>query len=181
MIEIRIHGRGGQGAVVASKIFAEALFFEGKFVQAFPEFGTERRGAPVQAFVRCDEKPILIRSNIYQPDHVLVMDASLVETVNVKLGLKKGGFILINSDRGGESYDFPDHKVAVVDATEIAVKHLLGTPTSPIVNTAILGAFAKITGLISFASLEKAIRDYAPVKIEENVAAAKETYEAVKI
>ncbi|MCD6412840.1 MAG: 2-oxoacid:acceptor oxidoreductase family protein [Elusimicrobia bacterium] len=181
MIEIRIHGRGGQGSVVASKIFAEALFLEGKYVQAFPEFGTERRGAPVQAFVRCGETPILVRSNIYEPDHVIVLDASLIEMVNVVSGLKRSGFILINSDLGSGNYNFPEYRVALVDATKIAVRHKLGTPTTPIVNTVILGAFAKITNLVSFTSLEKAVRDYAPVKIDENVAAAKETYENVKI
>src|SRR5512135_2441818 len=99
MIEIRFHGRGGQGAVIASKILASALFKEGKFAQAFPAFGAERRGAPVMAFTRFDQKAISRRSIVYEPDHVVVLDEPILDVVDVTSGLKEGGWILINSPR----------------------------------------------------------------------------------
>ncbi|MCK5562096.1 MAG: 2-oxoacid:acceptor oxidoreductase family protein, partial [Thermoplasmata archaeon] len=99
MIEIRFHGRGGQGAVVASNILAEAAFREGKDVQAFPYFGVERRGAPVTAFTKIDEKPIRVRSQIYEPDHVIVLDQSLLRSIDVAQGIKPGGLILVNIDK----------------------------------------------------------------------------------
>ncbi len=180
MLEIRIHGRGGQGAVVASKALAQAFFLEGRHVQAFPDFGTERRGAPVKAFVRTGEKPILIRANVYEPDHVMVLDPSLIKAVDVVSGLKKGGWILINSDINPANYKFPGYRTATVDATKIALKHHLGSPTSPIVNTAILGAFAKITNLVRMDSVASGIKAFVPVKKEENATAAEEAYETVK-
>ena len=98
MVEVRFHGRGGQGAVVASEILATALFHEDKAVQAFPAFGVERRGAPVAAFLRCDDTPIRLRCQIYQPDQVIVLDPTLLSAVDVTAGLKNDGSILINSD-----------------------------------------------------------------------------------
>ena len=97
MIEIRFHGRGGQGAVVASNILAEAAFMEGKDVCSFPFFGVERRGAPVTAFTRVDSRPIRVKSGIYAPDHVIVLDPSLLKAVDVLAGLKKGGIVLVNT------------------------------------------------------------------------------------
>jgi len=91
MIEIRIHGRGGQGAVIASEVLASAFFKEGKFVQAFPAFGAERRGAPVAAFARVDDQPIRIRHFIYEPDHIIILDPTLIESTQVDSGLKEGG------------------------------------------------------------------------------------------
>ncbi|MFQ6090097.1 MAG: 2-oxoacid:acceptor oxidoreductase family protein, partial [Candidatus Bipolaricaulia bacterium] len=105
MKEIRFHGRGGQGAVVASQILASALFKEGKYVQSFPAFGVERRGAPVAAFIRVDEEPILLRCEIYRPDHVVVLDPTLIAAVDVATGLKGGGWVLINSDREPAEFD----------------------------------------------------------------------------
>ena len=99
MIEIRIHGRGGQGAVIASEVLASAFFKEGKFVQAFPAFGAERRGAPVAAFARVDDQPIRIRHFIYEPDHIIILDPTLIESTQVDSGLKEGGWIIINTDR----------------------------------------------------------------------------------
>lgn len=96
MLEIRFHGRGGQGAVVASKMLAVAFFKEGKGVQSFPTYGAERRGAPVAAFIRVDDKPVLYHHNIYNPTHVVVLDPSLMERVDVAQGLKEGGFVLID-------------------------------------------------------------------------------------
>ncbi len=181
MIEVRIHGRGGQGAVVASKMLAEAVAREGNYVQSFPEFGVERRGAPVTAFTRIDDKPILIRSKIYEPDHLVVLEPTLLIAINVFSGLKPGGWVLINSTKDPKDVEAPENvKVATVDANTIAVKHGLGTKESPIVNTSILGAFARVTGIVGLEALLEAIREEAPVKKEENVAAAREAYEMVK-
>ncbi len=183
MIEVRFHGRGGQGAVVASEIFATALFKEGKFVQAFPAFGVERRGAPVMAFLRFDSLPIRRRCQVYEPDHIVVLDPTLLLTVDVTAGLKPNGSILINSDAPPESFvALRQFVVATVPAGEIAVVHNLGTRTNPIVNTAILGAFARLTGFVSLETLLEAIAEKLPERQRErNQAAARAAYEAVKI
>lgn len=178
MIEIRIHGRGGQGAVIASKILACAFFAEGKFVQAFPKFGVERRGAPVEAFLRIDDGKILIRNNIYTPDHIIVLDPTLIEAIDVTTGLAKGGCILTNTQKTPKDFSrLKDYQVACVDATGIALKYRLGSRSSPIINTAILGAFAKATGLVRIESVLKAILEDIPIKPELNSQAAKEAYE----
>lgn len=178
MIEIRFHGRGGQGTVVASKVLADALAREGNFVQAYPEFGVERRGAPVFAFIRIDNKPIYDKSRIYEPDHVVVVDPTLVEAIDVTEGLKDGGIIIINSDKKPEEFKFPNKfRVATVPATEIAVKHRLGTLATPIVNTAIVGAVVKILNLTRLDSLLAAIKEDVPIKPQDNMAAAREAYE----
>lgn len=183
MVEIRFHGRGGQGAVIASELLATALFKEGKFVQAFPVFGVERRGAPVMAFLRVDTAPIRLRCQIETPDHVVILDPTLIAVVDVTSGLKAGGWILINSDHGPESFNFASAswQVATVDASAIAVEHNLGTQTNPIVNTAILGAFARVTGLVRLDSIIEAITEEVPTRKQENIAAARTAYERVKI
>ena len=179
MIEIRFHGRGGQGAVVASNLLAMAAFREGKDVQAFPYFGVERRGAPVTAFTKIDDKPVRIKSQIYEPDHVIVMDSSLLKAVDVTHGLKNGGVVLINTDKKPEAVNGVKGKIATVDATTIAVKHGLGSKEAPIVNTAILGAFAKATGIVKIDSLVESILESAPAKKNENAEAAKEAFDSV--
>jgi len=181
MIEIRFHGRGGQGAVIASKILSLALFNEGKYVQSFPIFGIERRGAPVAAFVRIDEEPIRLRTCVYNPEYVVVLHSTLIESVDVSAGLKKGGIILINTHKSPEIYSgLSAFKIATVDASSIAYSHGLGSPSSPIVNTAILGAFLKITEIVPFSSLEKAIKEELPVNSEKNILAARDAYEMCK-
>ena len=180
MIEIRIHGRGGQGAVVASEMLARAVFYEGRYVQSFPAFGVERRGAPVMAFTRIGEKPIRIRTQIYEPNHIMVLDPTLLEVVDVTAGLKEDGWILINSVDLPEAFDFPDkYRVAIVDANAIATKYRLGPRNAPIVNTAILGAFSRITGIVQLESVVEAVRASVPIKPDDNVAAVKEAYELV--
>jgi len=182
MQEIRFHGRGGQGAVVGSEILAQAFFIEGKHVQAFPSFGVERRGAPVTAFCRIDDKEIHLRNQIYEPDHVVVLDASMMENVPVTQGLMKNGSVIINSKHSPEYYRKmigPDFKLFVVDASSVAVANRLGSLSNPIVNTAILGAFARATNLIKIESVEQAIDDYVPVKKAENQKAARAVYECV--
>ncbi len=178
MVEIRFHGRGGQGTVVASKILADAIAKEDKWVQAYPEFGVERRGSPVVAFIRIDDRPIYDKSRIYNPDHVVVVDPTLVEAIDITEGLKPGGTIIINSDRKPEEFSFHGtFKVRTVDATKIAVAHKLGSLAAPIVNTAIAGAVTKILGLAKPESLAAAIRAGVPTKPEDNVLAAQEAYE----
>jgi len=183
MIEIRLHGRGGQGAVIASEILAGAFFKEGKYVQSFPQFGVERRGAPVMAFVRVGEKEEFpfVRCQIENPDFVIVLDPTLLEKVNVLEGLKEKGLIIVNTPLSPQSLRIDKkYKIAAVDAASIAVKWGLGTKTQPIVNTAILGAFVKATNLIKLESVLAAIEEKVPARKKENVEAAKEAYEEVK-
>jgi len=182
MIEIRIHGRGGQGAVLASEVLASAFFREGKFVQAFPAFGVERRGAPVTAFTRLDDQPIRIRNFIYEPDHIIILDPTLIESTQVDSGLKENGWIIINTDRPSKAFgQFSKFRVATVDANRIAVEYKLGSPTAPIVNTAILGAFAKVTGMVAVDSVVEAMKEFVPSNKAGNAAAIKEAYERAKI
>ncbi len=174
MIEIRIHGRGGQGSVTLAEILAIAAFYENKYAQAFPSFGVERRGAPVQAFLRIDDKPILIRSHIYNPDYVIVQDPTLIGVVNVTEGLKKGGVVLINTER---DIKFEGYKTFRINATRIALE-TLGVP---IVNTAMAGAFVALTDIVSFESLKNAIRKRLPERIvEKNIKAAELAYMEMK-
>lgn len=181
MVEIRFHGRGGQGTVVASKILADAIANEGNFVQAYPEFGVERRGAPVYAFLRIDEKPIFDKSKIYRPDHVVVVDPTLIEAIDVTEGLKDGGWIIINSDKEPEELNLPKkYNVATINATKIAIKHKLGTIATPIVNTAIVGAVVKILNLAKIESVLEAVREGVPIKPEENASAAEEAYKRIQ-
>lgn len=154
MIEVRFHGRGGQGAVTAADILAIAAFHDGKYCQAFPVFGTERRGAPVAAFARIHDRFIRIRSQIYEPDYVVVQDASLLDVVNVADGLKKEGAIIINTEKNPEQLKLKTQaKVHTINATKIALD-VLGVP---IVNTTMLGGFAALTGVVTLSSLKKAI------------------------
>lgn len=180
MIEIRTHGRGGQGSVIASEILADAFFREGKYVQAFPAFGVERRGAPVMAFTRVSDSEIRERCQIYEPDHLVVLDSVLIDTVKITDGLKIGGWILINTDENMEDSDLlGKNSLAVVDANRIAIKYGLGSRSAPIVNTAIVGAFASATGLVSLDAVQEAIKSFVPIKEKENAEAAKEAYEKV--
>ena len=142
MIEIRFHGRGGQGAVTSAEILALAAIGEGKYAQAFPSFGPERRGAPVVAFCRIDDQPIRIRANIYEPDLAVVLDASLLKIVNVASGLKPNGILVTNTKEAPEKVKEDlklKNRLAAVDATKIAME-VLGLP---ITNTTMLGSLIK--------------------------------------
>jgi len=176
MRELRIHGRGGQGAVIASKLLAAALFKEEQFVQSFPAFGVERRGAPVAAFLRFSSGPILLRCEVTTPDDLIVLDPTLIGAVDVTAGLKDGGLILLNSERGAQGYPklTARFRVVCVDASGVAARHGLGSRTQPIVNTAILGAFATASGLLSLTSVCEAITEEVPFQADANVAAARE-------
>ena len=182
MRELRIHGRGGQGAVIASKLLASALFLEGRSVQSFPAFGVERRGAPVTAFLRVSDRPILLRCEITEPEDLIVLDPTLIGAVDVTTGLKSGGGILINSESAPEALGdlAARYRVATVDASAIARSHGLGSRTQPIVNTAILGAFARFSGLVSLESVCRAIAEEIAIRPEANIAAAREAAAAVR-
>ena len=188
MYQIRIHGRGGQGGKTASKIIGTAAFMDGKFVQDFPKYGAERRGAPVFSFTRIDDKPIESRGYIYEPDAVIGLDESLMEmpSVGVLDGLKKEGYLIINS---GESADLikkkykVNAKVVSVNATDIALE-ILG---KPIPNAVITGAFAKVTKIVSMNSLKKAIEHELEARgtisrdiIDKNISGAEKCAEVVK-
>jgi len=182
MQEIRFHGRGGQGTVLASIALAKAFFTAGYWVQTFPVFGSERRGAPVEAYLRLDKSKIRIRSNVYEPDHVLVQDARLLKIVDVVKGLKKGGWILINSPAIPEGVErLAGFKLACVDASRIAREHGLGARSQPITNTSMMGAFARVMGMPPLEAVVEAIKAEMPTKPEENAAAAREAYDAVTI
>lgn len=180
MQEIRFHGRGGQGTVLATISLARAFFDAGWEVQTFPVFGVERRGAPVEAYLRIDHAKIRVRSGVYTPDHVVVMDAKLIAAIDVTRGLKPGGWILVNSPTAPEIPSASgDFRLAWADATGIALSHGLGTPTQPIINTAMMGAFARIMEMPEMVHIEAAIRREVPAKKEENVAAARTAFQTV--
>ncbi len=182
MHEIRFHGRGGQGTVVASILLAKAFFKTGFYVQTFPLFGVERRGAPVEAYLRLDKEKILIRSNIYTPDHVVVQDMKLLESVDVTKGLNPGGSILINArDLPDNTGPFSGFRLAFVDADHIAAKNGLGTRTHPIINTAMIGAFARVLEMPPLDTVAATIKNEIQVKANQNVLAAQQAYESVNI
>ncbi len=178
MKEIRIHGRGGQGSVTAAELVAIAAFEDGKWSQAFPYFGTERRGAPVTAFARIADQPIRTRSQVYEPDYVIVQDPSLIPSVDVASGIKKGGLIIVNSEKKPDAIKInADATVKTIDATALALE-VIGLP---IVNTALLGAFAGATHAIRIESVNKAIRDRFPGKVaDKNIAAVKRAFEQME-
>ena len=181
MKEIIFYGRGGQGAVVASRLLAIAAFKEGKYVQSFPFFGVERRGAPVAAYTRISGAIIRKRSPINEPDYVIILDPTLIENIDVTKGLKGGGGVIINTRSPKNSFKFGQKfNTCVFDAAKIATRHKLGSESAPIVNTAILGVFSKFTKEIKISSLLAAIRESVAVRTEENIAAAKEAYENAK-
>ncbi len=179
LTEIRWHGRGGQGAVTSTEMLAQAAISEGKFAQAFPSFGPERRGAPVQAFNRVDSSaPVRIRVDITEPDVVVVLDPSLLDKVNVTSGLKKGGYVIINTRKTAEEIkkEFNiSYPVATVNATKIA-RETLGVP---IVNTTMLGAVLKITGIIDKESTHAPLMKRFGRLGERNIKAMETAYEQV--
>jgi pyruvate ferredoxin oxidoreductase gamma subunit/2-oxoisovalerate ferredoxin oxidoreductase gamma subunit len=182
MQEIRFHGRGGQGTVVAGVLLAKAFFEAGYFVQSFPLFGVERRGAPVEAFLRLDRSNILIRSNVYTPNHVVVQDAKLLNNIDVTRGLQPGGTILINTPAPpADRSRFGAFRLAVVDATGIAIRNRLGTSTHPIINTAVVGAFARVFEAPPLETLISAIAADIRIQTEANVNAAREAHAAVRV
>lgn len=182
MIEIRIHGRGGQGAVIASMVIAHAAHRAGYHIQVFPEFGVERRGVPVTAFARLDREPIRIRTKITAPDHVIVLDPALARSTPVTDGLREDGGIVINAPGPGPLESIQEQwRLAWVDATAIAARHGIGTATSPIVNTTMVGAFAGSSGLLRPEHIEAAMRDVMGEAAPSNIEAALEAYGEVRM
>jgi pyruvate ferredoxin oxidoreductase gamma subunit len=181
LIEIRWHGRGGQGAVTSAEMLAQAAISEGKYAQAFPSFGPERRGAPVQAFNRVDkEAPVRIRADITDPDFVVVLDPSLLDKVNVTSGLKKGGVVVINTKKNINQIksEFKiDYPVATVNANKIA-REVLGVP---IVNTTMLGAVIKVTDVVKKESVHTPLEKRFGRLGERNIKAMETAYEQVAI
>ncbi len=180
MLEIRWHGRGGQGAVTAAEILATSVINEGKYAQAFAAFGPERRGAPVLAFTRISDKEILTRCQIYEPDIIVVLDKNLCTMEGVGEGLKDGGVVVLNTDQRAEDYleTFSNAgKIAVVDATEIALREL-GTP---ITNTAILGALVRVAEVVRLETLEEVIRQRFKQYADKNINAVKKAFEGTTL
>jgi len=177
LVEIRWHGRGGQGAVTSAELVAQAAVSEGKYAQAFPSFGPERRGAPVMAFVRISQQqPIRIRADIREPDVVVVLDSSLLAIMDVSSGLKVEGMVILNSkkDVGQAKRDLGiNSSLAVVDATRIA-RELLGVP---ITNTTMVGALIKATGVVSLESLVGPLKRRFGRLAERNIDAMRHAYE----
>jgi pyruvate ferredoxin oxidoreductase gamma subunit len=176
MIEIRWHGRGGQGAVTSAEILSQAAISEGKYAQAFPSFGPERRGAPVQAFVRVDpDRPIRVRSSITEPDVVVVLDPSLLSIVDVTSGLKPGGIVIINTVKTPRQIREETRikaKVATVGATKIA-QEVLGVP---ITNTTMIGAVIKATGVVKPESTFEPLKRRFGRLGDRNIEAMKRAY-----
>jgi len=180
MIEVRLHGRGGQGAVTSAEMLALAAIGEGKYALAFPSFGPERRGAPVQAFVRTDDKPVRIRADIKEPDFVVVFETRLLSIVDVTSGLRDNGVVVINSKfspqeiRAEFGYKW---KIATVDATSIA-QETIGVG---IVNTTMLGAVVKITDMVKLDSLDEPLNHRFGNRAAANFEACKQAYKATVI
>ncbi|MCD6279781.1 pyruvate ferredoxin oxidoreductase subunit gamma [Candidatus Micrarchaeota archaeon] len=180
MIEVRFHGRGGQGAVTAAEILAVAVGNK-KYSQSFPVFGVERRGAPVQAFCRIDNKPIRVHQAVESPDYVCILDSSLLDYVDVCSGLKDDGILIINTNKSkddiAKKLSRKNVKIYFVDATSIAFKYL----GKGIVNTAMLGAFAKVADWVDKEDVELAIRERFIGKIaDDNIKAMNECYDSLK-
>lgn len=178
MIEVKFRGRGGQGAVIASEILGRSLFLEGKWPQAFSLFGGERRGAPVFGFLRVDDTPILLKCQIKNPDHEIIFDLALADQQEVFRELKPGGIVLINTNHDIESFrEWRRFKVGLTNASAIARSAGLGDTF----NTAILGAYIRLTGLVKMETLLSVVRGTVPSKVEANVQALQRAYEEVKI
>jgi 2-oxoacid:acceptor oxidoreductase gamma subunit (pyruvate/2-ketoisovalerate family) len=183
ILEVRWHGRGGQGAWTASELLARAAIAEGKYIQSFPEFGPERMGAPVTAFTRISTEPIQLHCAVYNPDVVAVLDPTLLKSVRVAEGLsEEGGNIVVNT-KGSHAevrrlLNSGRGKLWTVPATEISMK-ILGMP---ITNTAMLGAVARVTGIVGLVTVEKMVKERFRADVAaKNFAVVKEAYEEVKL
>lgn len=182
--EVRFHGRGGQGAQTAAQVLAEASLLEGKYIQAFPQFGPERRGAPVEAFVRISSSPIYSHSHIISPDCVLVLEANLLGAVDFTEGLKGGGLLLVNSGKPVGSFRKElktEAEIFSFDASELA-RYFLG---KDIPNLIMLGAFCRLTGKVEFSSLETVVKEkysrrWGDKLAERNVVAMRVAHNEVK-
>lgn len=178
MFQIRIHGRGGQGVVTAAELIAIAAFNDGKHSQAFPSFGVERTGAPIEAFARIDSKPIRTREHVYEPNVLIIQDSTLLGTVDVAKGCDIKTLVIINTSKSKNQLKFklPEKNIFPIDATKIAMD-IIGRN---LVNTVILGTFAKVSGLVSLESLKRAIKQKFSEKgkeiVNKNIKAIEKAY-----
>lgn len=179
--EMRIHGRGGQGAVLACAILAQALIDDGKYAVAIPSFGFERRGAPVAAFLRFSDAPIRAMTNVYHPDCVVCIDPTVANTVDIFAGMKPGGSVTLASKARLDELKFPDSiaRVGLCDAVGIA----LTIYRRPVTNAVMLGAFARTTGLLSLVSLQEALQqmEFRDAGLTENLNAAERGYNETNV
>ena len=184
MFQVRIHGRGGQGVVTAAEMLSIAAFEEGRHAQAFPSFGSERTGAPVVAFCRIADKEIRLREPIMAPDAIIIQDPTLLHQVDVFAGLKKDGYILINTNKTFEQLGLSDflrdwhpERLCTVSATDLSMKHV----GRPVPNVPLLGGFAAVSGIIKLESVALAIRQKFSGKVADgNIAAATEAFNIVR-
>lgn len=179
MIEIRWHGRGGQGGVTSAELLAKAAYIDGyKGVQAFPYFGAERRGAPVKAFTRIANEEINVRSQVYTPDIVAVLDSTILDLIDISEGIKDDGKVIINTPKSASEIKVRKGHVYTYDGTGIALKYGLLVGGLPVINTTMLGAFAKATGLVKLETIQKVIQEKWTGKVgERNAQGAKEAYD----
>ncbi len=184
MLQVRIHGRGGQGVVTAAEMLSVAAFEQGRHAQAFPSFGSERTGAPVVAFCRIDEREIRLREPILAPDVLIVQDPTLLHQVDIFQGLQPDGYVLINSKRNFDELGldeitqrFRRERLITVPASEIALKHL----GRPLPNAVLLGGFAALSGLVTLEAVAHAIQEKFSGKVADgNIAAATEAFALVQ-
>jgi len=180
MIEMRFHGRGGQGAVTSAELVARAAIDIGKYATAFPSFGPERRGAPVVAYARVGDEPIRVRAKVYNPDVVIVLDPSLLDIANPTEGLRDDGILIINTSKDSaeirEELSYKG-KLALVDASSIA-REVIGLP---ITNTTMVGALVKGTGLLSVESLEEPFKSRFGKIAPKNIDAMKRAWNETKV
>ena len=179
MKEIRWHGRGGQGAVVAARVLATALDKEGKSVMAFPKFGAERRGAPVMAFTGFDDREIREKTQLYYPDCLIVIDPTLIKAINVFEGIKSGAILVINAaEPVTEQFHLNLAVIGAVDATRIGLQEI----GRPITNTSMLGAFARTTNWVQLDSILSSLEEYFTGSVlEKNIRCAQRAYEETTI
>ncbi len=183
MFQVRFHGRGGQGVVTAADLLAFAAFDNGRFAQAFPNFGSERMGAPVVSYCRIDDRPIRNREPVIEPDALVIQDSTLLRQVDLFSGFKSDGFVVVNTTRSLEELGLSDlvaghtpGRIVTVPATEVAMRHV----GKPMPNAALLGALAALTGIVEPGAIEKAIHQRFPSAVAEaNVAAAIEVFDIV--
>lgn len=178
MKEVKIFARAGQGAITTAAILGEAFFYEEKYAYAFPYFGAARMGAPMNAFLRFDSRPIRLRSQVYQPDYIIVVDPTLIESQDAFSGMKKDGKALIAVRETTPAYKEKDITIYTIGAEKIA-KEIIGKPFA---NTVLLGAFSKVTSEVSLDSILKAVKkrfEDKPKILEKNLEAVKKGYEQV--
>lgn len=177
MIEIKLLGKGGQGVVIASEILARACFEEGLYPQCYSLFGGERRGAPVASFVRISDEKIYLKCDIDHPDHLIFFDKTLFNEKEIIDQVAPGGVLLINTNKECQSDILKNYTLSTIKALEISKKNGLGS----IVNTAILGAYVRLSQIVNLDTILKVIKENVPVDIKQNLAAAQEAYEKVSI